>query len=622
MGSAVLTNGLQTVIYENAPATNYDYQTSAGIRRPTGGGSTGELSWLLYFSRPFPLKATITSARIVMYSWSTAQTGTLSLTAQRIKSSVSFTKVTWNTRPTLFYAGTASVSKTGPIAVQTEWVIDVTAMMQSVSLGDPWYGFKISSANLVPSLSFYAPTHTNTTYRPRLEVEWSDEPDKPRTLAPAGGRAVSVAKPILRCDYVDVSGDTDLANIQVQTSATTSFTSPAFDSGTVATTTPELDLNATAFAGLTDGQTIYWRVRVQDGAGLWSEWSDPVNFSRDDKGTLTVTSPSSGTPIVEDATPPISWTFTGETQAAYQVSVTETTDDGATKLWTSGKKTGTVTTYTLPTGVITSPDSTYQLSVRIWDTKQRETTPGDPAYTEVLRNFTYVPSATVTATTSPTATSATPYPKVTVGWQRATDPDSFQILRNRKVVASGLIPANVRVTGTTFSWVDTSAPPQQNLTYEVLAVVNGKASASNPTVTTKMVPYGIWLADASRTNEVMIVGKDDRNIVYGEDSEAITVVGSSESVLVTQALRGMEGTVTGELHSNLAGTTVTAQQWKTKLLNIKKYPGRKCWLTLGDVTIQCVIRNVSVVPRPTAAVSYKVSFDFYQVGSLEFTASL
>ena len=55
---------------------------------------------------------------------------------------------------------------------------------------------------------------------------------------------------------------------------------------------------------------------------------------------------------------------------------------------------------------------------------------------------------------------------------------------------------------------------------------------------------------------------------------------------MTQSLRGIEGAMTGDLHSNIGGLTTTAQEWRDKFLQIKAQPGRSCWLTFGDRTIQ------------------------------------
>jgi hypothetical protein len=619
MGTSILTNALMTMVNGQFPTSNYDYATSVFVRK--AAGTAGETRVLVYFTRPFPLGATITDAKLVLYNTVNSQSGTISADVKRIKTPVSFSKITWTTRPTTYYSGTYSLSKTGPLAGGVEWSFDVTAAMQSVSLGDLWYGFEVSTTTAL-ALNFYEANNSAVTYRPRLEVTWSDAPAKPVGLAPGGGRAISGTKPIVRCSYVDVSGATEMQSIQVQANATNVWTSPTFDSGTVASSTPELDLSTTAFAAMTDGQVVYWRARVRDMAGLWSEWSDGDSFTRDTKGTLTLTAPSSGTPTVEDSTPPFTWTFTGETQTSYQLTIVETTTGGQAKQWTTGKITSTVTTVTPPAGVINSPDSTYVATLRVWDAKARETIPSDPAYTEVTRSFTYVPTATVTATTALAATAVFPYPRVALTWQRTTAPDSFSILRNRQVIASGILPGDVFVSGTAYSWTDKSAPPQTTLLYEVQAIVNSKASASNATTSTTMTSRGIWLADSDRVNEVMITGKPDRDFTYGESSEPVEVVGGSEIVLVTQSLRGIEGRITGELHGGVVGLSTTAQQWRDKLLNIKAKPGQRCWLTFGDRTIRCVIRNVSIAPRGNAQLSFSVGFDFYQVGTLDYVPSL
>lgn len=619
MGSSVITAGLMTVVAQAAPTKNYDAQTSSMIRK--GSGTPGVCSWLLYYARPFPVGATILSAQLVMYSAATAQTGTLTLTAKRVKTSVNFSKVTYNTRPTTFFSGTATATRTGPVTAKSQWTFDITTMMQSVSAGDPWYGFEISSSVLTPGLYFYGPTYSDPTLVPRLEIVYSDSPDQPRTLSPAGGRAISSAKPTLRCDYVDISGSTQIAGMQVQTSATNSFTSPAFDSGDVAVSTPELDLSLTAFTALTDGQSVWWRVRVKDGAGLWSDWSDGANFVRDIKGTLTLTNPSSGSPFVSEATPPITWTFTGETQESYQILIYQIGTAGAW-IYDSGRITSTVTTHTLPEGVLTSPDDAYYLELRVWDTKDREGVAGDEAYVWTTRNFTFNLSATVATVTALTSTWQSPYPKVSVSWTRSTAPDSYTILRDREVIATDLDPGALLVSGTSYTFVDLSASPQSPHTYEVIAVVNGVSSASNPTTTITFTSQGVWLADIDRVDEVLITGKTDRNFVWGESSEALEVVGSTQVVLVTQSLRGAEGQITGQLHSGLVGLTTTAQQWRDRLLRLKAKAGQRLWLTVGDQTMQVVMRNVSISPRPVATLSFDVSFDFYQVGTLQFTPAL
>ena len=89
------------------------------------------------------------------------------------------------------------------------------------------------------------------------------------------------------------------------------------------------------------------------------------------------------------------------------------------------------------------------------------------------------------------------------------------------------------------------------------------------------------------------------------------------------ALRGMEGTIKGTLQ-NTSGLAVslTAQQWRDKLLLIKAKAGQKCWLTIGDRTISCVIRNLSINRRKTSPISFGVSFDYYQTGTLEYVPTL
>src|SRR5690606_10791352 len=129
---------------------------------------------------------------------------------------------------------------------------------------------------------------------PELEIEWSDAPQAPTDLSPSGGRCVSIAKPTLRFDFTDNRGSTKIQACQVQIDdIDDDWSSVIFDSGTVPVEEPELDLARTdmpggVFDGLSGGQEVRWRVRVQDGSGQWSQWSEGRRFKRDVKGTLTI----------------------------------------------------------------------------------------------------------------------------------------------------------------------------------------------------------------------------------------------------------------------------------------------------------------------------------------------
>lgn len=289
MGSTpvIMNNATDSWVYQYQPTKA---QGTAGSVLYVGADSGKVTRSLLYWSLPFPRGVTILSAKIRMTQYG-AITGAKTVSCYRLTSSWSATKVTWNTQPTWAAAG-VSASKTGTPA-NTVWEWDVSALMQSVSNGAAWYGFLFGSSQA--QTRFFSPNYTTVTARPVLEVSWKDNPKKPTTLKPAAGRSVAIAKPTLQCDFTDISGDTSMASIQVKIFAdlltANANTTSEFDSGEVATDVPELDLTQTAYAGAASGATKYWRVRVKDGAGLWSDWSDPESWTYTTKGTLTINSP-------------------------------------------------------------------------------------------------------------------------------------------------------------------------------------------------------------------------------------------------------------------------------------------------------------------------------------------
>lgn len=306
---------------------------------------------------------------------------------------------------------------------------------------------------------------------------------------------------------------------------------------------------------------------------------------------------------------------TSETQAAYQVFLIDPVD-GRT-LWTSGKVTSSSATgFSLPPGYLKTVGATYRVVVYVWDTKNREATPGAPTYAGVGQNFTYQLSNTVAPVTTMTATPDLVRPSVALTWSRSVFPDSFTILRDGVVIATELAPGDVATSGTAFAYVDPAPLVGVTATYQVAAVVNGRSSSGNATAAAAASVSGMWLANQDRSVEVLITGRQtDRAWTFGEQSEVLEVIGGSEVIVVTHAQRGLEGTISGQLRTGMFGLTTTAAQWKAALLTLKRKgaSGETLLLTAGDATIPVVIRQVNVYPRAEPQLAYDVSFEFYQV---------
>jgi hypothetical protein len=607
MGSATILAGLGSYVSEQSPTRNFN--TATGLALRTGG--LGEAYSYLFWSRPFPLKANIISAKIKFYTTAMA-TGTHTITMARPSVPWSQSRMTWVTRPAIM-SGTKQVTKTGVQADKTLWEFDVADWMQTVANGGIWQGVKLVNSESVLHW-IYSEIHPLMAYRPVLEVTWSDAPSTPTGLAPSGGRAVGLAKPVVRATYIDVSGATTQQAINVQINSTDVWTLPTFDSGTVLTSVPELDLNTTAYAGLADGSTTFWRLRFQDAAGIWSPWSAAASFKRDDKGTLTVDSPPSGTPTVEDTTPPIAWTFVGETQAAYQVQIRHAENGVQVIDWDSGKVTSTATSVTVPSGKITETLKTFTVTVRVWDNKQREAVPGSPTYQEVVRNFTFVPGATI-GTTGLTVTPLNPRPRVTLQWTSATFPDRFNIVRNGRIIATGLDPNDTFVSGTTHTWTDESPSPKRSLVYSVQRVVNNVASATNSTATTTLDGGTVWLREPLTGLEICITGREARDFTFGESGASLQPIApNANKIVINQSLGGLEGRISGDLAD---GYGKTAQQWRDDFLKMRALRVKKFLLTVNDYTFSVVCREFTYSPMALPLHIFKVSFAFFQQDSID-----
>lgn len=606
MSKATNRRAVDTWVRSDKPTANYHESAKLGVKGP-------DRYAFVYFGRPFPLGATIISAKLRFQTYAMTQTGTHTMKVRRTGSRTTLSRLNWKNKPDAYVATEVSASKSGTLPGGTEWEIDVTAIMQQVSDGTPWYGFRIATSDTVDRWIYSA----QSTRVPTLEVEWSDAPDQPDNLVPSNNLTVGTGKPVLRFDYVDVSQGDEIAAVQVQINSTNNWPAPIYDSGEVSVTEPEFDLSTSSYAGLASGASAWWRVRAKDASGLWSIWSDGAQFRYVPRPTVTITSPTSA---FYDSTQTVAWSLSGGTQTAYQVLVRRA-DNPTVYLWNSGKITSSDNALTIPKNVIRWDDKTYMFTVRVWDAEKRAGTPGSPVYRQQTVESFFDDDKVTPGVTTLTATTNEPKPYVTLRWSYGSLPDAWEISRNGKVIdrlESDEIEAG---TGGVFTYTDRTAVPRKTNVYYVRPVVNGKrVNGGNKSATVTPKPYGIWLL--SDTDEVVFMGQDAGTWSMGEQATTHEVLGASKVVAITQGLRGYEGEISGLLVSGVPGTTRTAQQWRDKLLDFKEMAaeGKTFRLVVSDMNIPVTIGNVVPKPTPEAEIQFEASFSFWQSGELGFDA--
>jgi hypothetical protein len=581
--------------------TSFRATTNYGAARALGIGTTATYA-LLYFSQPMALGSVVTSAKLRLFydsAWATATT----VTAQRVGVKFSTSNVTWNTRPAVV-AGTVSPPVTAPAGPAGTMIeIDVRAIMQTVADGAPWYGLQIATPGATRWLTS---SEGLSDYRPQLYVAWSEEPHAPTSLSPDGNDAVSVAEPVVRFQVTDVLGDTTIAAVNVQTASNSTFTSGLFDSGWILTGDPQLDLatlTAPDFPALAEGQSVYWRVRVKDGAGLISAWSDDAQLRRVSKKALTIDNPAPGSPaFVNDPTPPILWSFAG-TQVQWQVTIVDLAKPSQV-LADSGRQTNTQTAWPVWADAITSTTATYRVRVRVWDDVDRDPT---DAVIEAERDFVYTHDPATPGITGLAVTQPDPWPSVMLTWNRATAPDSWVIERDGHVIEPSMSVADSSSGGTAYAFEDEGARSWVEHTWNVGAKVNGKVSGS-ASVTYTPTLRGIWIMDKGRGIRVWLAGADDGSWTEPEDATSLAPLGSDRVVRLVQGVRNREGTLSGLL----VGASMA--QYQSDLILMRNEPSRPVVLAVADYSLRVLLGNVQFAPTAThVPPSRLVSFDFWEV---------
>lgn len=614
MGYAETTTAFDAYVSSVNPDRNFSESTLLRVK-------SGERLSYISLARPFKVRSTIVKAELVLHSVGTLAAASRTIVVKRQGNRTALYKnLTWANKPAA-HGDSVSLTKTTALTGGAEWVIDVTAHCQLWSDGADFDGWEISTTSST-ELKFYSTDTTESWAKklePMLRVWVADEPDAPQDLSPSGNRIVGEPKPVLRWSQLDINGNTDIVAAQVQVDNAVNFAAPDWDSGEQPISTPSMNLQTVvpSFPGLpSDGATRYWRVRVKDGAGLWSGWSIPVSTRYIPKATLAVAAPAAASPTISDPTPPISWALTGATQRAYRVEVfrKHPTNPHWFDAWDSGKITATTTTVTLPKGAIAYDDRDYRVRVSVWDTLDRQSTPTSGAAYVIEREFFFDKDAVVTPTQSISVSQHGPYPLVDVRFAFSVLPDRAIISRDGKIVAD--IDAadldDLRQADGSYVWVDRAPRPGMRNRYVVRPMSGGKMGWGNPSASITPIIRGRWLV--TKDFEVFLAGSE-QDLAMVELAGELQPLGDGPPIRIVTGMQGWSGTVSGKLvRTDLANAldAVPAATWRDRLLRIKR-DQLPCTFIAGDISAPVTLKDVVAPPTALPAdhrgeLSYAFSF--------------
>lgn len=613
---STLRNFRDSFVNENKPKKNFNSLARLRMR-----ADAGDRMWVyMYWGRPYPEGTNIINGKL--YLWNAkAIAGECSVIVQPLTEGWGGNKVTWEKKPEV---GAASYQATKTnAAAGSMWEIDVEELIQNVANGAAWYGVRIRVTGAGLRV-FHSAQSDQDEYRPMVVIEWTDNPEPPDDLSPNNNRAVSLSHPTLSYTFTDVSGDTQLSRHQIQVATDDEFTNLVWDSGWLDTTVPQIDLSTTSFPGLANDESVYWRVRVEDGAGGQSLWSEAAQFKRVTKGVFnqaTLVSNGDGTWSVFESTPPISWSLTGRTQSAYRAFIFDT-ENPKERIYDSGKISGTdnhLETGSINDRVLKRKDIVYRLVLRVWDTIDREATPGDPIVYEFSEDFTYRAGG-ATAPVNLSASVVQPWPWVDLTFNIPTGaPDSITVMRNDEVVEANIEPGDIFNGGTEYTYRDRLAPPRVLNEWTVISNVNGEDSPSSSSVTAITRPLGTFMMNPDSSMPICIVksASEPTPVVDAQSQsfqEVHKPVGGSSPVLITQYIAGYEGKVEGVLSDGIVGG-LTAAEMKRRFKKWKANPGTEVLLFMVDEVLKVVPMNMTYRPRAKSGgkIIYDISFDFFQV---------
>lgn len=618
---------------EGAAQSNHGDDSRLALNAPGGGD---EKDSFMFFHRPFKHGDNVVSATLTVYlrgAWS----GSRDIQVDRINEPWREDTLTWNNAPSDIDSGDRATATVSGGADGDAIDIDVTDMLASVSGGANWYGFFLTlsaGGDLYLHSSETAARHR----RPTLEVVFSTTPDAPTDLSP-DGHVIGRAKPRLNWAFQDRNGESAQKKFQVQISSDPDdFGSPVYDSGQVTERKTQLDLNTTGYGGVGEGSTRYWRVRAQDDDGNQSDWSTVASMTKVAKGDVAITHPTDGGDV-HTHTPSITHTLSAGTQEATEYILKQWDRVGQEwqQIWKRGKKTTADTELEIPKHLIKKEDAIddhdfpYRIIVRVWDTEDRQHTAGDLAYSEAKNDFRFhrPDGDIVDDIDAAQLVPKAPYVRIRFHYSdpvpdyfalRVTRPGADPVFVDQRIEPGDLQnPVGPEFNYEYDYW---DAIPGEETVYHMCPVVNDagelKVITGNAETTLATEVWGIWVTRPSTGEMLFVAGKGSVSATIGESSTAHTPIGRRAPVLITDSIRGFEGSFSGML-IDFAG--YTAEQYVAMLEDFKGLAGNdELRLAMPNRNFPIEITGgVSIAPSPQAAGGvYDVTVPYVQVDEFTF----
>lgn len=566
---------------------------------------------LIYFARPnFSPGTIIESAALVFIPGQSVGTGSVTINLHKLTAAFDPSSVTWTNQPGINAVATDTLTRPW-YSSGNKMTFDVTDDVQAIVDGAAWFGWRISSSS-TDTTQYLNGGQSN--YPVTLVIQYTTLTQPPIDLRPNGLEVVHDSTPTLSWVTPGGATSTQLA-FQVQVATDSAFTTGLYTSNQITSGASSIDLSAVSpvFSPVPNLGERYWRVRAQNDSGVWSAWSISGSFTYNDPQVVNITAPVG---VVSDATPTITWTYSGS-QAAFQVFIRWAPPYGnEQQVYDSGIQYSSTLSFTLPEGVVAYTGHPYTVILRVWNAGEAVSLTGAPLYSEDSQGFSWTPSGA----TPPVELDVTPWlegrPGRLVRW-RYTGPAATNFLIYRERNGQGKyvsVDAAAAREGSTewYRYLDWPAG-RGDVLYTVLTYIGslGSAWSESPRETVHVDYQMPWVLSIYETEtRFFCLVNADIDPGLSEISDVVVPI-AGKPYLAQYALQKYMGSGSGLISSD-AYPGATAEQMKDNFMWMRENP--QVALFFQDQVVECFIYNCALKPVGNAngKTDYAVTFDFVE----------